>query len=73
MNYSKVQFCFKNTLTRRQRPFMRTDVCKLTAEVQEVSARVQQKHKKSQSCDCASADVGQITLKVQHLAMISGH
>lgn len=52
----------------RQRPFVHTDVCKLT-----VWAKVQQNHRKSQSCDCARVDEGQITLKVQHLAMISGH
>lgn len=73
MNYSKVHFCFKNALMMRQHPFVHTDVGTLTVDVQEVWTRVQQNHRKSQSCDCASVDVEQITLKVQHLAMISGH
>lgn len=49
------------------------DDCKLTVDVHKVGAT---NHRKSQSCDpglSASVEVGQIILKVQHLAMISGH
>lgn len=65
MIYSKVQFCFKPTLVMKQHLFVHTDVCKPIV----AAAKTQ----KSQSCECARVDVGQITLKVQHLAMISGH
>lgn len=47
--------------------------CKLTVDVHKVGAA---NHRKSQSRDpglSASVEVGQIILKVQHLAMISGH